>query len=403
MKRFSLASLLLLVPPFSNVVHQQVQGFPLLPNVAKQPLHIQPSVHLVHSSIQNSNYYAYTTPIPTLITSYSTASNNNDNEAEQQQPSDDDHHDAIMSRKVKGRKKRVIAGYKITAISYLLISLMITAKSRIPYYGTGPLSMATCAYILTDAAKHDRLSSDTYKRLNIALAFSALVSSLGNLFMGSTSFPLERFIAFIAIVNSVKGYGYGLKGWELKKASCAKSDLINGIKSNFATMTSFQNVTTSIGYFITTVILCALSVMKLTEILDLFLLQNSKNSKGLFFVGSRMYRFSKLMSLSIISFTLKDAADRNRLEGTTFIQLNYLLSYAFATLASKCIIIFMHTFLFSFYSFFHAMIKTLFDFTTVSLCSNVGNFNLFSGLIASCSIFTLANGIVSARKKMTKK
>lgn len=39
------------------------------------------------------------------------------------------------------------------------------------------------------------------------------------------------------------------------------------------------------------------------------------------------------MMLSTLSFTLKDAADRDRLKGTTFVELNGLVSIASATMA----------------------------------------------------------------------
>ena len=123
--------------------------------------------------------------------------------------------DEKLTKKIAGRKKRVVTGYKITSISYLLLGLIIIAKNRIPYYGMGPLLVAGTTWILSDAATHDRLSSDTYKRLNLFVIASTLFSSSGNILMGG--FGFERLMAFIAIVNSIKGYGYGLKGWDLNK------------------------------------------------------------------------------------------------------------------------------------------------------------------------------------------
>ena len=47
------------------------------------------------------------------------------------------------------------------------------------------------------------------------------------------------------------------------------------------------------------------------------------------------FRYKKVMLLTAISYTLKDAADRDRLDGATFIQLNALLSVVSAVLGGK--------------------------------------------------------------------
>jgi hypothetical protein len=240
--------------------------------------------------------------------------------------------DDKLIKKVEGRKKRVIAGYKITSLSYLILSLIITAKSRILYYSGGPLLIATLSYILTDAATHNRLSSDTYKRLNLALGTSILISSIGSVLM--RSFSAEVLIAFIGIVNTVKGYGYGLKSWELNNNACALDDVMKGMKSSIGTMTKVPNLNSAL-YLISTVIVSSMTTLKIIEIAQLAL----GNSKG-FHIGTRLYRLAKLILMSVVSFTLKDAADRDRLEGTTFIELNYLISFIFATLSGKSILLY---------------------------------------------------------------
>ena len=52
-------------------------------------------------------------------------------------------------------------------------------------------------------------------------------------------------------------------------------------------------------------------------------------------ISGRLIRFAKLSLLASLVFSLKDAADRGRLDGTTFVQLNFLSSFAFGTMAGK--------------------------------------------------------------------
>ncbi len=239
---------------------------------------------------------------------------------------EDKDEDKKLAKKIAGRKKRVVTGYKLTSVSYLLLGLTIIGKNRIPYYGMGPILVAGVGWILSDAATNNRLSSDTYKRLNLSLIASTSFSCTGNILMGG--FAFERFMAFITIVNSIKGYGYGLKGWELKKA-CAKEDLLKGFKQSLQICSKVPNVK-SAGYLAMSSVVGALIAFKFKDLACLIL-----NSSKSFMIGTRMYRLSKLLLLGSISFTLKDAADRGRLDGTTFIHLNYLSSVTFAALTCK--------------------------------------------------------------------
>lgn len=271
-------------------------------------------------------------------------------------------YDEKLAKKIVGRKMRVITGYKISSFSYLLLGLTIIAKNKLFnfYYGMGPIIVSTVGWILSDAATNNRLSSDTYKRLNLFLIMSTLFSCIGNILMGG--FALERFMTFITIVNSIKGYGYGLKGWELS-GGCAKEDLLNGMKQSLQICTKAPNFS-SAGYLAMFSCVGALFAQNFKALVSL-ILSNSKS----FMIGTRMYRLSKILMLGAICFTLKDAADRGRLEGTTFITLNYLTSATF-----------------------------------LAMSLYLGNIKAsWIGFISACfSAFSLFNGISSTLKKKTK-
>ncbi len=69
----------------------------------------------------------------------------------------------------------------------------------------------------------------------------------------------------------------------------------------------------------------SLKLLKLKEIVE-FVLANSTIAG----MAPLLARFNRLAFLTLILYTLKDAADRDRLGGTTFIELNYLCAMSMA-------------------------------------------------------------------------
>lgn len=232
---------------------------------------------------------------------------------------EDNDADGEMATKVIGRKKRVKLGYQVVSTGYAAITCIALSKYGLnpsgAFIAAGPFLASGIAYILVGASANDRLSSDTYKRLNLALGQFGLVGLLAR---GIVTTQKSLFIAtsFVAMVNCIKGYGYGLKGWELKKAS-AVQDLIDGTKTAAATVTKIPNAK-SLGYLGATLTLAPILVL------------NFWNSVKFAFARSDLayaaylFRYKKLLLLTVAAFTLKDAADRGRLEGTTFIELNFM-------------------------------------------------------------------------------
>lgn len=223
-----------------------------------------------------------------------------------------------MEKKIAGRKKRVNAGYKISAIGFTFLGLIMTIVAKNPFYSSGPLLTAGFSYILIGAAKNDRLSSNTYKRLNIALIEYGLIGFIGGVYMKTS--VLWNIICFITFVNAIKGYGYGLKGWELGDA-CAKEDMVNGMKENLKCISKVPNIK-SFGYLTATL---TVAYLKLSKLLEVFTIVKDGIPDSRFF-GTRLISLARFMVMTIAMFTLKDAADRGRLEGTTFIELNAMVA-----------------------------------------------------------------------------
>lgn len=252
---------------------------------------------------------------------------------------DGNNDDGRMAKKVIGRKKRVIVGYTLTSGLYLLITsiaiLLLNQKkaavSFIAYFSSGSILASGLAFIQKGAAENDRLRSDTYKRLNVFMAWHGfLMTIVAANIMSSPALLIVTNL--IAMINSIKGYGYGARGWTLQEGVPFMEDLTKGVKGTVQSMIGgFPSNMKSAGYFLGTAVACSLKLSKSVEV-GKALIQSSGSITLL--VGSRLHRCSKLGLLSVCMYTLKDAADRDRLNGTTFIQLNILSSLVWASMAS---------------------------------------------------------------------
>lgn len=242
--------------------------------------------------------------------------------------------ETTIDKKLAGRKKRLRLGYQAASIGYVLTSLFglvswgsLSASAFYYAVGGGPLNMAVILYILKGAAIHDRLGSDTYKRLNIAVIFYALTQlciptgALG--WSGSTALKIPGFLAF---VNGIKGYGYGVLGWDKSKdASTMLTDIKEGIQSTVKGLTTVK--AKSAGYILGTLLLGSMFCLKLKELCTMASSFSSAETV------TRLSKLARFGLMTTIMYTLKDASDRDRLSGTTFVQLNYVAATAFLSIS----------------------------------------------------------------------
>ena len=239
--------------------------------------------------------------------------------------------DDKMARKIVGRKSRVQNGYKIITIGFALFVLFSTSPINAFHVAAGMSLPAGIAYILKGAAKNDRLSSDTYKRLNLALGcygFFGLFAK--SAFKARIVRTLWGFVCSVAVVNSVKGYGYGLKGWALSDKVNPFSELADGVKSYIATLVKPLKDWKACGYLLATLSVGYMKLMMLSKVITSSLSGGSEHLAVRYIL-----QYIRLMLLSTLTFTLKDAADRDRLTGTTFIEANALVAFASTSLAGK--------------------------------------------------------------------
>lgn len=228
------------------------------------------------------------------------------------------------NKKIEGRKRRVIMGYKAVMISYLAVGISSAIKAgglstNVLCLIAGLIAMpAGISYILISAASHDRLGSDTYKRMNLALLENSLVGLSVVALAGGNKLLTLSYV--LSAINTIKGFTYGVLGWEKKSDATLLGDLANGTKDTVKGFLSIPGKLRPFGYWALTCMLALSKLAKLKEIVQL-VQANSVAAAG---IAPLLARFNRLALLTLMSYTLKDAADRDRLGGTTFIQLNYL-------------------------------------------------------------------------------
>ena len=233
----------------------------------------------------------------------------------------------VSEKKLEGRKKRVIMGYKAIIASYVALAGFVLTKggiSKFPLFFTfGNLSLPIgIAYILMGAATNDRLSSDTYKRLNLGLLQYGL---LGGLTVGIAATTLQTnplaYLPFVlSMINSIKGYAYGALGWDKKSSSSSLvQDFGALIKSTNQALITKPKTVQSVCYLVTALLVGTLKISKAVDMVKII-----RNGSGLPSLSPVLSQYNRLAFLTIAVVTLKDACDRDRLSGTTFIQINYL-------------------------------------------------------------------------------
>lgn len=249
----------------------------------------------------------------------------------------DDGISGAMSNKIAGRKKRLKLGYQISSKLYLVSSVLNLFKRGFQplvlfyIFGGGVFTVSMLLYILRGAAANDRLASDTYKRLNLTvIGFSLL-----QLFMPAYHWSeglVFKLPAIVALVNGVKGYGYGVLGWDKsKEKSAILSDIKDGVTSPIQVASVVKKE--SLGYLIGTTFLGVMTSIRLLDFVKVLVLPAGEGANKSYMILSRMSRLARLGVMTSIMYTLKDAADRGRLSGSTFVQLNYLMTAAFLTMS----------------------------------------------------------------------
>jgi hypothetical protein len=234
----------------------------------------------------------------------------------------------------KERKTRVILGYKAMGLSFFALAAIQVAiltkrgspAVEIPILISGHVMAGGVSSILVDAAKNERLGSNTYKRLNLALVGYGLIG-LPIVTMMANPQLIAYFL--LSVINSSKGYGFGVLGWDQKSSDTGiMKDLINGTKSTIKSIFSVPKHIKSFGYS-TAITFTAKLIISNVIVLKGLIQASASGPK----IAKHLTLIARMCFATVIFFTLKDASDHNRLGDTTSIELNVLSALVMGALA----------------------------------------------------------------------
>jgi len=228
-----------------------------------------------------------------------------------------------LQKKIAARKKRVEIGYQASALALASMTCIGFVKYRfyqpipIPfmlYIISGPWMASSVAFHLVGSGSNDRLKTDSCKRLNLALASFGFIGLLAKDVI-TTAQPLWIFACLVAMINSIKGYGYGLKGWDLKMMdgnAGAVKDILGGSLTSLQSVFSLPAIfSRSTGYAALAVTFGAMKCATMYKLISHIVAAGPMNKMVWI---SLAFQWKKLLLLTVAALTLKEAVDQNETE-----------------------------------------------------------------------------------------
>ena len=190
---------------------------------------------------------------------------------------------------------------------------------------SGYLLAATSSYLLLHATEQNRLSSDTYKRLNLSLVLFSLLNASAFV----VNWPFLGIAACLCNVNnamvSFNGWRTGVSGLSVDKRELYSDaylrELKYGVETNLGGLRICKSAE-AVGYFIA-FSLTAITIFHNVLVIPVLWSRSLPRINAI-----RVASTARLLLANAITYTLFDASNRKRLSGSTFINLNFALSAA---------------------------------------------------------------------------
>ena len=244
----------------------------------------------------------------------------------------------------EARKIMTMVGYRFTAIVYMFLSLFLIVSNAskslasLPltcYVVAGPMLASGVSYVLEGAAVNERFFSGTYKRLNIFLGFYGFFWLIASFFARHTQSkvllnPIVITASLAVVVNSFKAWTYGVKGWRKNPNISRLGELLSGSKESVKILFRVKNLNGA-TYLAATALVGCIKMSKLVELIELIMDRTTEGAM----LAKTIFRYSTLFLLTGVMFTLKDAADRDRLRSISFIELNTIAAYVLGVMGSE--------------------------------------------------------------------
>lgn len=171
---------------------------------------------------------------------------------------------------------------------------------------------------LREAALHSRLSSDTYKRLNLGLMYWAVNKTVLLIkFHAQSSNALlggSLLVYLLTLVVCARTYTWSNEGFDIKAVF---TGLFSGIKELF----SPKNLMAAFYSVCAVIYLICWCILFPTHLHPLFVGDIGPTAQYL-----KRLMGAGMLLVGVVHFVLKDAADRGRLGASTFRQLNLTVS-----------------------------------------------------------------------------
>lgn len=224
---------------------------------------------------------------------------------------------------------RIVFGHSLSTFLFIVTALGICYNGiggpiglGLPLYAaSGPYLAAGISSTLESAASAGRLGSDTYKRLALFLTefnlcgLTTILLAIGGTTLRQQLFYVLSLASFLSLSPTLAGY---------KNGEGKLFGDIGGVIKEFFTCKNLNGFI----YLGGTWFVAALKVLKVVDIVNLITEGNPAKT-----LATRAVRLGRLALLTGTMLVLKSAADRDRLEGTTFIDLNILSSIVFGTMS----------------------------------------------------------------------
>jgi hypothetical protein len=246
----------------------------------------------------------------------------------------DDDFERAFTRNI--RKNRLTRTYAAASVLYFGFGLFnLKMQTSLPYallLASGHFMAAGLAWILKDQDVKDNLFLFTNKRFNLGLLeygiCQLIVLMLAKRVPGGNS--IFGLGPVLLTLSSLQGYTYGVRGLDYSKGGPMSlvKDLFTGVGQTLLSIVKIPKNINSAVYTVATLLVFSMKVAKLQEVVDIV---SKKGDTSSLLVP--IARLGRLALMTILVYSLKDAADRGMIDSPTFIKLNALASASFASLA----------------------------------------------------------------------
>ena len=214
-------------------------------------------------------------------------------------------------------------GYTGLSKLYFIASacpFLLNGPSRKFSSAAGLIVAAGFSRILSDATDHDRLGSNTYKRLNLGLVAFNLISLATLPGQVLLSRNLARGTAYVSMSALCQTLGalIGCVGW--RRGFGDDADLLKELKGGIQSTLRDISITKGRGTIYRNALLAVLVGITVVAGKLILSLQDHGVQTSLWASG-----LARLSLVGTALYNLKDAGERDRLTGTTFIHLNHLV------------------------------------------------------------------------------